>query len=207
MQSIMISIQPKWVEKILNGEKTIEIRKTTPKCELPCKVYIYCTKPKKWYAFSSWGATSNELLWKIKDKAKMCDVFEVWDEDAEKLNGKIVAEFTLKRVEKFSVGSLRCDDIEALSCVSYKEMIDYFFKSEELDGNHFKFGYAWHIENLKIYNKPKLLHEFFKPCGTCDKIGTERCGEEYSDCRAKVISKAPQDWCYIQADFQEQEEL
>lgn len=62
MKAIMISIQPQWVEKILNGEKTIEIRKTMPKCELPCKVYIYCTKPKKWWAFSNWGATSDELV-------------------------------------------------------------------------------------------------------------------------------------------------
>ena len=47
MKEILISIKPKWVEKILNGEKTIEIRKTMPKCELPCKVYIYCTKGKE----------------------------------------------------------------------------------------------------------------------------------------------------------------
>ena len=51
MKSIMISIQPQYVEKILNGEKTIEIRKTMPKCELPCKVYIYCTKPRKWWRY------------------------------------------------------------------------------------------------------------------------------------------------------------
>ena len=49
MKAIMISIKPEWVCKILNGEKTIEIRKTMPKCKLPCKVYIYCTKGKKLY--------------------------------------------------------------------------------------------------------------------------------------------------------------
>ena len=41
MKEILISIKPQWVEKILSGEKTIEIRKTMPKCKLPCKVYIY----------------------------------------------------------------------------------------------------------------------------------------------------------------------
>ena len=45
MKAIMISIKPKWVAKILNGEKTIEIRKAMPKCELPideiqAKLYI-----------------------------------------------------------------------------------------------------------------------------------------------------------------------
>ena len=43
MKSILISIRPEWVAKILNGEKTIEIRKTAPKCDLPIDVYIYCT--------------------------------------------------------------------------------------------------------------------------------------------------------------------
>ena len=38
MKNIIISIKPQYVEKILNGEKTIEIRKTMPKYELPCKV-------------------------------------------------------------------------------------------------------------------------------------------------------------------------
>ena len=42
MKSVLISIRPKWVEKIAKGEKTIEVRKTTPK-ETPFKCYIYCS--------------------------------------------------------------------------------------------------------------------------------------------------------------------
>lgn len=40
----MLSVRPKWVEKIANGEKTIEVRKTRPKLETPFKCYIYCTQ-------------------------------------------------------------------------------------------------------------------------------------------------------------------
>lgn len=39
----IISIRPKWVDLILKGEKTIEIRKTFPKVKT---VYIYVTKAK-----------------------------------------------------------------------------------------------------------------------------------------------------------------
>lgn len=42
-KSVLISIRPEWVEKILSGEKTLEVRKTRPKLEAPFKVYIYCT--------------------------------------------------------------------------------------------------------------------------------------------------------------------
>lgn len=45
-KAVLISIRPKWVEKIANGEKTIEVRKTRPKLATPFKAYIYCTQPK-----------------------------------------------------------------------------------------------------------------------------------------------------------------
>lgn len=44
-KAILMSIKPSWCDKIANGDKTIEIRKTKPKLETPFKVYIYCTKP------------------------------------------------------------------------------------------------------------------------------------------------------------------
>ena len=43
MKAVLISIRPKWCEKIISGEKTIEVRKTRPKLETPFKVYIYQT--------------------------------------------------------------------------------------------------------------------------------------------------------------------
>ena len=43
MKAVLISIKPKWVEKIANKEKTIEVRKTRPKIKTPFKCYIYCT--------------------------------------------------------------------------------------------------------------------------------------------------------------------
>lgn len=42
-KAVLISIRPEWVEKILAGEKTLEVRKTRPNMETPFKVYIYCT--------------------------------------------------------------------------------------------------------------------------------------------------------------------
>ena len=45
-KAVMLSIRPKWCEKIANGEKTIEVRKTKPKLGTPFKCYIYCTLPK-----------------------------------------------------------------------------------------------------------------------------------------------------------------
>ena len=49
MKSVLISIQPKWCELIASGKKTVEVRKTRPKIDVPFKCYIYCTKSKKPY--------------------------------------------------------------------------------------------------------------------------------------------------------------
>lgn len=43
-KAVLISIRPEWVEKILDGEKTFEVRKNRPKSELPFKCYIYETQ-------------------------------------------------------------------------------------------------------------------------------------------------------------------
>ena len=43
-KAVMLSIRPKWCEKIANGEKTIEVRKTRPKLKTPFRCYIYCTQ-------------------------------------------------------------------------------------------------------------------------------------------------------------------
>ena len=40
-QAVLISIRPKWCEKIISGEKTIEVRKTRPKLIPQFKCYIY----------------------------------------------------------------------------------------------------------------------------------------------------------------------
>ena len=46
-KAVLISIRPEWCEKIINGQKTIEERKTRPKMNPPFKCYIYCTKPEE----------------------------------------------------------------------------------------------------------------------------------------------------------------
>jgi predicted transcriptional regulator len=40
-KAVLISIRPMWCEKIINGQKTVEVRKTRPKMNPPFKCYIY----------------------------------------------------------------------------------------------------------------------------------------------------------------------
>lgn len=186
MKSVLISIQPKWVEKIANGQKTIEVRKTAPKCEVPFKCYIYATKAKKWF-HSGIILTSNELLWLSSGKIKMCDGFELWadGEDYQCVNGKVIGEFVCDNAEWMSMRD--CDK----ACMTLKEAVDYG-KGKKL--------YAWHISDLKIYDKPKELSEFRVPCPT----SCENCKNPlYYECWCeekgiKVVTRAPQSWQYVE---------
>lgn len=45
MQNIMISVHPKWCEKIAPRLKTVEVRKNEPQCKLPFNTtmcFIFC---------------------------------------------------------------------------------------------------------------------------------------------------------------------
>lgn len=190
MNAILISIQPQWVEKILNGEKTIEIRKTMPKCKLPCKVYIYCTKAKNRF-------DTCVIHNKNKDEKdySFCEIG----------NGKVVAEFTLKNIVKFDIESLlfmgKHKELMQKSCLGGLSLRKYL-------GN--KTGYSWGIDKLKIYKKPKALSEFYtiKKCNSCKISGYESSACRFDeDCRVPVqIIKPPQSWCYVN-DLEENYEL
>ena len=164
MKAIMISIKPQYVEKILNGEKTIEIRKTMLKCELPCKVYIYCTKGKKLYK-----CVSN------------------FDEDL--LNGKVVAEFTLNKVD-----ILERDLNDWLPKNRY-EVSNELLKNINLNQNELwnygqgKILYAWHIDDLKIYNKPKELSDFTRIIDYSSGF--------WHYCHREKVTRPPQSWMFV----------
>lgn len=175
MKSILISIRPKWCEKIISGEKTIEVRKTAPK-EVPFKAYIYATRPKNFYKCGAMS-TSDELLWLANGKVEMGDGFKYWADGDEYqcLNGRIIGEFICDKVYKIEPIFSFCD------CYSgYDDSSDFsYFEDYSIDSERLKktcltrqelyiYGkeetlYGWHISDLKIYDKPKELGEFRKP--------------------------------------------
>ena len=194
-KSILISMNPEFVEKILNHTKTIEIRKTKPKCELPCKVYIYCTKGKTTIDYIE---RKGELDWfgNIAEKTLILTSPKYKFSMGEKL-GKVIAEFTLNKVD-----TLERDLSDWLPKNRYDVSND-LLKDINLNQNElWNYGqgktlYAWHIDDLKVYDKPKPLQVFFRPCGDCDKKDTDRCIYEDSYCRAKVI-RPPKSYCYVE---------
>ena len=174
MKAVMISIQPKWVEKIANGEKTIEVRKTRPKIETPFKCYIYCTKAKE----------DRYILERHENGF------------ATRLDGKVIGDFICDKVyliknqgSSFSVADEEqsvTNEIARQSCLDYYDMVSYL-------GN--KNGYGWHISDLKIYDKPKELSEFKIGCKGCNERDTYHC--KFYCYGERPITRPPQSWMFV----------
>ena len=155
MKAVLISIQPKWVEKIANRKKTIEVRKTAPKCEVPFKCYIYCTSAKP-YLYKEANPPFELFLDSELYKGK--------GYDDRLFSGKVIGEFVCDSAEWMSMRD--CDK----ACMTLKEAVDYS-KGKKL--------YAWHISDLKIYGNPKELSEFFTPMGKRPSYMVERPPQSY----------------------------
>lgn len=189
--SIMMSIRPEWVAKILNGEKTVDVRKTQPKLTTPFLCYIYCTQGKE-----LWGDGIGETWWGVDPNEDIEDVFKL-NPTLTQLNGKVIGEFVCNYIAHsnehlFDENKTTMQKLMKSSCLSFEEINNY-----RGDKNIF----AWHISDLKIYDKPKELDKFRQIC----KLFNNRicglrtmCGEQKGICDGhKKLTRPPQSWCYV----------
>ena len=154
MESVMLSIKPKYCELIASGKKTIEVRKTRPKFVTAFKCYIYCTK--EFYR-------------------KGNGYFQ------EKYCGKVIGEFVCDAiiVDK----TFGHDDLfNAAACLSVAEVAAYCINKET---------FGWHISDLVIYDKPKVLSKFTNK--SSQFIFSNDGVLVY-----KGMTRPPQSWCYVE---------
>lgn len=197
-KAVMLSIRPKWCEKIVNGNKTIEVRKTRPKMDTPFKCYIYCT------------IGGRDLNIPISQERLMRDYLETGSMKSLNCplgNGKVIGEFTCDRIYKIDKDST--DFLFKAGGLSvYKQAAEekcglcVAMTDDELHSylGHCQ-GYGWHISDLKIYDTPKELSEFKTLC----RVDADCCACPYYnytkmvDCDGRVIGRPPQSWCYVEA--------
>ena len=113
--------------------------------------------------------------------------------------GRVVGEFVCDNVIVDTKGE-NCDILCAQGCMSLGQVNSY-------GGNRKLYG--WHISDLKIYDTPKELNEFWFPpelycekerCGGCPYDQVADVNGEYSfDCEWKrPLTRPPQSWCYVE---------
>ena len=187
-KAVMLSIRPEWVEKIANGEKTIEVRKTKPKLETPFKCYIYCTNIRP---FLVWGDVFRgdwfTEFTRISGYSR-AEADKIWDV----FNGHIAGEFTCDRIYELAPLNHAPDDIEKQACLTREEIVNY------LKGT----GYGWHISDLLIYDQPRELTEFRRACPNswyCESCAMYSNNNGICNNGALPLRRPPQSWCYVEA--------
>lgn len=201
MKNVLIAIRPQLVEKICHKigedetgkaiyEKRIEVRKSAPK-EVPFKAYIYCCKAKP-YLYKE----ANPPFELFLDS----ELYKGNGYDDRLFSGKVIGEFICDKVERIE------EHIEQGGL--YYILSDTFNEQAQLDNWELhdygkgKTLYGWHISDLKIYDKPKELSEFYtkKTCNSCKKSGYESTACMYDeDCKVHMsITRPPQSWQYIE---------
>ena len=162
MRAIMKSVSPRICEKVANGDCTILVSKTVPKCEVPFKGYICCTNAKP-YLYRE----ANPPFELFLDS----DLYEGEGYDDRLFSGKVVGEFVCDKIIEWQYDRGHQYYVDYPDdCTSYFPYLKCHSEATGLKCSEIEnYGkgktlYGWHISNLKIYDKPKELSEFYK-CG------------------------------------------
>lgn len=179
---ILASLKPYYYYLIGERKKTIEVRKSALK-DLPQDIVFYMSKDEK--SFAKIPKEFQEKYRKHFGKvglAIVCDKITRYNCDKNFdeyfIAGYIGAYMPLKEM-----------------CLTNKDLIEYG-KGRPL--------YGWHISDLKIYDKPKELSEFYRPCSysgicySCNRFrpnGTPN--DEPNDFCDGEITRPPQSYMYV----------
>jgi|LSQX01.2.fsa_nt_gb predicted transcriptional regulator len=180
MKAILMSIRPQHLVNILNGKKTIELRKKFPS-DYRGWVYSYCTLGKP-YLYE-------------------CALYSLSKEGERFLSGKVVCRFWVENVEEIIcrrfwgqwesyTKTLGYSEISQASCLGNREIVHY------LKGNN---GSAIHISKLEIFDRPRELCEFHTNIKKepPEELLCHKCGKPMEYYEYKYLTKAPQSWQYI----------
>lgn len=201
MKAVMLSLRPQWCEKIFNGSKTIEIRKSRPSIPTPFKVYVYCTKGK----MHLYRNPNNGELFLDSNSG-----YRGGDYEDRYLTGKVIGSFVCDWIKEITP---YCDidgcvnqyehhypAILGDDCLSFEEMKAYLGDKK---------GYDWHITEPKLFDKPRMLGEFRKPCNhindccTCKEAEFQYDGDELRGlfCRREIpLIRPPQSYYFVETN-------
>lgn len=214
-KAVLISIRPKWCEKIISGEKTVEVRKTRPKLKTPFRCYIYCTLPPQTelfthgcireYANELIRLQSGEIVYGYGMQLCCDEEHRPYTKD-NFLCKKVIGEFACDCITPLY--NVCTDDWDSLTGGLHKiekELVSAANLTEaELHAYaNGKNCYAWHISDLQIYDMSRELDSFRREC--VNDLRCESCAMYWNNngtCGNDALNlhRPPQSWCYVKEE-------
>lgn len=214
MKSVIISIRPEWCEKILNGEKTIEVRKSAPK-ELPIKVYIYETKGS---SKKGRGKVIGEFICDKVDFVAPWGIEDIPLFYSDKWVKEILKKACLTCDEAIAYQGNKSDiyawHITALKIYDKPRELAEFYSIKQCKPEYSPFGYQWTWEDRHKRNPGGCENEYRPVPIECHRCKSLVGGKDYLDEKSgcilfdyecvskyhKPIARPPQSWQYIEED-------
>lgn len=169
---ILASIKPYYYYLIAEEIKKIEVRKSALK-NLPQDIAFYMSKDEK-----SFARIPKEFQEKYRKHFGKVGMRVVCDKVDEYTFSHYEAEYRVTHIEQDAM------------CLNHPDLIRYG-KGKPL--------YGWHISDLKIYEQPKPIMQFYKPCPikikncpVCELYST------YTGCCMNNIIRPPQSYMFVE---------
>lgn len=106
--------------------------------------------------------------------------------------GQVIGEFVCDKIT--DMRDMGGEEFFSTSCMTYEDWRNYTDYTKHII-------WGWHISSLKIYDKPKELSGFIKPCVNdlwCEVCAMYREFEDKCYNGALRIKRPPQSWCYVE---------
>ena len=136
--------------------------------------------PFKAYIYCTKEKKQDDIIW-----AGVCGDRGKWD-------GRVIGEFICNNASELDYVYYWNNGYEFATCLTYRQVADYG-KGKPL--------YGWHISDLKIYDRPRNLSEFSRPCSysglcfSCKRTSFKKDGNLL--CNTK-ITRPPQSWMCVE---------
>ncbi len=217
MKAILISDHAIWCALMMNGIKKAEVRKSTALYKAIKKlieqygyvdIYVYCTKEEDIARIGRLGG--DEFI---------CERYPLTEVQFKSMNsgysakGKVIFKFRCYKVEEikfhiltktntygvqriettFTTQTLSFTKLKELSCLTCADLMKYLNDTD---------GYAIHISDLEIFDRPRELCEFHTNIKKepPEELLCPECGKPMEYYEYKYLTKAPQNFCYVESE-------
>lgn len=195
MKAILISDYAKWCALMMNGIKTIEVRKNKALASAIqnlineygyAEIYVYCSKDKKYANLVNRGGF---------------------------ITGMVAFKFRCYKVEEHTASfsnDIGCQSADLFvdeeteqilkkACLTNEELYKYLNANllDEMDTDYKTF-FAIYIHKLEVFDKPRELNEFKRYHEPSEHSACWKCKRFGTGCVSCSITKAPQNFCYVE---------
>jgi len=196
MRTILVNVQPKQAQNILNNKQTLILYESVPKGFVGW-VYMYVAKKRPYlckensFNIKTYTIHTEKMVLKFLNVLNGLVIARWWSGKNEKIEYEIIDINEYEHDVIYSTKTLCGNELLYKSCVDYDDI-------DNVIGGNGKNLYAWHIRNLEVLKEPMKLMEFYKNNSDRENLGSFGWAFTEKEIPNRIpIKRAPSSWKYV----------